>query len=112
MKLAPYGKPLKALLKVGSIPKNDVYVYVGNHAWEKGKISIKTKPDRTLILPPKHFPQQYEWPVNGCDILLIETSKLEKSFIEDMVYILFIYGAKQIITISQDLQSCFYEKDL
>jgi hypothetical protein len=112
MKIPPYGKPLKALLEAGQIPGNDVYLYIGSHAWEKGLLSAITKPDRTLVLPPNHLPEQYEWPVNGCDILIIESSSLERSLVEDIVYVLFISGAKQVISISPDLQSNFYEKDL
>jgi len=112
MKLPPYGKPIKALLQTGIVPKNDIYIYVGEYAWDKGKKSYKTKPDRTLILPPTDSPQQYEWPVKGCDIIIIETSQLPNELLEDIVYVLFIYGAKQVITISKDLRNTFYEKDL
>ena len=112
MKVPPYGKPLKALLEQGQLPSNDIYIYVGEYAWEKGKKSSQTKPDRTLVLPPKHPPEQYEWPIYGCDILIIETSLLDRSYIEDSVYVLFIYGAKQVIAISPDLQNTLYEKDL
>ncbi len=111
MKIPPYGKPLKELLQQGQLPNNSVYLYLGDLAWEKGKSSSICRPTRTLILPPKHSAIDYEWPVMGCDILMIETSKLPQHYIEDTVYILFNYGATKVTLINIDMTSVIYKKD-
>jgi hypothetical protein len=111
MKLAPYGKPLKSLLDNGQLPNNSVYLYIGDKAWDKGALSSICRPSRTLVLPPHHTPLIYEWPVNGCDILMIETSPLETEFIENFVNLLFSHGATKIVLINFNLLSVTYKKD-
>ena len=111
MKPPPFGKPLKALLENAQLPTNSVYIYIGNKAWEKGKNSSVMRPNRTLILPPDESPLAYDWPVNGCDILMIETSKLDKYYIEWIVDTLFAYAANRIVLISVEMLSTIYKKD-
>ena len=111
MKLPPYGKPLKALLEQGQLPNNSVYLYIGEKAWDKGYLSSISRPTRTLILPPSEFPIIYDWPVKGCDILMIETTPCDTGSIENLVDILFIYGAEKITLISTDFLSTLYKKD-
>lgn len=111
MKIPPYGKSLKNLLNSGQLPSNSVYLYIGDKAWETGKNSIISRPNRTLLLPPKASPTDYTWPVNGCDILIIETSISPKKYIDDIVYILFSFGARKAIVIHWDFSITFYKKD-
>lgn len=111
MKLPPFGKPLKDLLNSGQLPNNSVYLYIGNEAWDKGKISSYYRPTRTLILPPDCSPLLYKWPVNGCDILMIETTFLDTGYIENFVNILFEYGATRVTLIDIELFLTIYKKD-
>lgn len=111
MKVPPYGKPLKALLQSGQLPDNSVYLYIGNQAWDKGKLSSYSRPTRTLILPPKYHPLLYDWPVSGCDILIIETSPLTETFIQELVSILFAFDADKAALISHDFHTAYYKKD-
>ena len=111
MKVAPYGKPLKALLESGQLPNNSVYLYIGDKVWDKGKLSAISRPTRTLILPPNESPLAYAWPVSGCDILMIETSPVETEFIESFADILLSYGATKVTLIQTDLLSIIYKKD-
>lgn len=111
MKVPPYGKPLKALLEDGQLPDNSVYLYIGDKSWEKGKLSSYCRPTRTLSLPPNHLPFSYEWPVNGCDILMIETSHLSDEYIQDIVNTLFIHNAIKVTLISFDFSINIYKKD-
>jgi hypothetical protein len=111
MKTPPFGKPLQALLQSGQIPNNSVYLYIGNLAWDKGRSSSISRSARTLILPFGHNPLEYEWPVQGCDILMIETSPIDTEFIENFVNLLFSEGAIKITLISVNLLSTIYKKD-
>lgn len=111
MKIPPYGKPLKALLESGQLPTNSVYLYIGEHAWDKGRSSSICRPTRTLVLPTNELPFSYGWPVQGCDILMIETSHLATEYIEDIVNTLFTYGATKILLIQLDFSTIVYKKD-
>lgn len=111
MKIPPFGKPLRDLIASGEKPDNDVYLYVGDKSWDKGKSSSISRPTRTLILPPKDSPLIYDWPVNGCDILLIETSSIDTDYIELIVNILFSSGANIVRLISNNLFLTVYKKD-
>ena len=111
MKLVPYGKPLYELLLEGKSPGNSVYVYVGKKSWEKGQKSSSSRPTQTLVLPPHHLPQSYKWPVQGCEILLIETSNLVTEYIEDVVQVLFDYDANRVALLSLNLLLTIYEKE-
>ncbi len=111
MKVPPFGKPLKELLQSGELPTNSIYLYIGNKAWERGKKSSISRTSRTLILPPNESPLIYDWPVNGCDILMIETSPIDTESIEHLVAILFGNGATKVTLISFDFLLTIYKKD-
>ncbi len=111
MKIPPFGKPLKNLLESGQLPRNSVYVYIGNDSWEKGRLSAISRTSRTLALPPNRKPIDYEWPVKDCDILLIETSLITDIYREDVVYILFKFDAINVTVIKADFSTMFYKKD-
>jgi len=111
MKVPPFGKPLKELLQSGQLPNNSVWLYIGNKAWDKGKSSSLSRPTRTLILPNGKNPLDYDWPVSGCDILMIETSPIDTEYIEHFANLLFSYGATKVTLIQTDLISIIYKKD-
>lgn len=111
MKNPPYSKPLKVLLEQGQLPSNSVYLYIGNKAWDAAKATHMSRPSRTLLLPPEKKPSDYDWPVKGCDILMVETSKVDTEYIEYFALILFSYGATRVTLISTDFLFTTYEKD-
>ena len=88
-KLPPYGKPLRDFLKSGGKLDNDVYLFIGNDAWEKGKSFSITQLRRTLVLPPYDCPTNYLWPVRDCDILIFDSSLCDDDYIEDLMLTLF-----------------------
>ena len=111
MKVPPYGKPLRGLIDSGTRPKNNVYLYLGKLAWDRGKNSSFCRQSRTLALPPEKSPLLYDWPVNGCDILMIETSPLDTEYVENIAGIMFGNGAKSVSLISIDLLLTIYKKE-
>lgn len=113
MKIPPFSKPLKALLESGYKPNNDIYLYTGIKAWEKGKSSSICRPTRTLVLPPFDRPNQYSWPIQGCDILFHDTGGSPEEYIELTAFYLLEYGAEIIRCISMDYSYfATYKKDL
>lgn len=111
MKVPPYGKPLRALMESGNRPSNCIYLYIGKNAWDKGKNSSICRNSRTLALPFEKSPYLYDWPVNGCDILVIETSPVDTDYIDILAGILFGNEAKSITLISSSLLVTTYKKD-
>ena len=111
MIIPPYGKPLRDLLKSGSVPRNSVYLYVGKGAWQEGNWSSRIRPTRTLALPDGESPLNYHWPVQNCDILVIETTRQEDEYIEVLVQDLFCYGATKVHVISPEFELNIYKKD-
>lgn len=111
MRTPPFGKLLERLLLSGQKPNNSVYLYLGYHAWAKGKSSSVSRPKNTLILPIDKSVYDYDWPVMGCEILIIETSNLKTEYVENVVQHLFDYGASKALLISQNLSITSYKKD-
>lgn len=111
MKIPPFSNHLKDFLQSGQIPDNNVFMYIGIYAWDKGKSSSICRPSRTIVLPPSHSPLSYEWPVEKCDILIIETSQQTQQYIEDIVQTLFFYEANKVSLISYDFYLTTYKKD-
>lgn len=111
MKSPPFSKPLRELLQSGQSTDNSIYLYIGDYAWDKGKNSSIMRPSRTLILPPNESPLVYDWPVYGCDILLIETSLFDTDYIEHFVHLLLSYGATKVVLIAVNLLITTYKKD-
>jgi hypothetical protein len=111
MKIPPFGKPLRDLIASGGKHDNDIYLFIGQKAWDRGKSSSISRPTRTLILPPGDSPLIYHWPVNGCDILLIETSPVDTDYIEHFVNTLFSYGSNIVRLMSNNLSLTIHKKD-
>lgn len=111
MRIPPFSKPLRDLLARGEHPISDVYLFLGQQAWEYGKRSTIMRVSRTIVLPPDKHPDVYDWPVIGCDILMIETSPLETDYIETIAQTVFSHGANTVHLISNDLSLTIYKKD-
>jgi len=112
-KFPPYSLPLVELIKNGSRPSNSVYLYIGKNAWKEGADSSLVRPTRTLVLPPLHIPSNYNWPVNQCDILIINTGNCDREYIEHLSFVLFENNADVVRCINTD-GSYFatYQKEL
>lgn len=103
-KTAPYGKPLQDLINKGMKPNNSVNLFVGRKAWVKGKAFSISYPDRTLILPAFECPSVYSWPVNDCDILIIDTGYCEMDYLNDLAFYLYEHGAKIVRCVLPDYE--------
>lgn len=111
-KLPPYGRPLADLIKKGFRPNNDINLFIGNKAWQKGNSFSITCPTRTLVLPPWLSPFDYHWPVKQCGILLFDTGYADKTYLEDLIYCLFKNEAASIYLVFPQFSSIFYKKDV
>ncbi len=109
-KLVPYGSPLKSRLINSGPIKNDVYLFIGNHAWEKAK-NFQTSRPGTLCLPPFYDPSIYEWPVPNCDILIFDTGFCDQDYIDAIVKILFRSNANIVRYVSSDFKTTIFKKD-
>lgn len=110
-KLAPYGRHLKEMLENDQLPLNDVYLFIGDHAWQTGKEWTLMRPT-TLILPPHQNPHYFYWPVKNCDVLIFDTSSSNLETIEQLVIILFAYQANIVRFISTNNLLTVFKKDL
>lgn len=110
MRLPPYGKYLHNLQLLNKLPTNDVYVFMGLYAWKKAEAFQVPRPG-TMCLPPGGDPEQYDWPVANCDILLFDTGGLSDSFIDQCVIALLRDGANIVRYISPADLLTVYNKD-
>jgi len=99
-KIPPFSKPLYDLQKSGYSPNNSIYLFIGNKAWAKGQAFSKMYPTRTMIIPPWLPPIDYHWPVNECDILIIDTGYAEKSYVEELALCLYAGNAEIVRSIN------------
>jgi len=111
-KVPPYGKPLYQLIKSGSIPKNDVRLFIGNYAWEKGKNFSINYPTQTLILPPWESAYSYDWPITQCDVLIFDTGYAKEIYIQEIAYCLFQEGANIVRAVLPDFSMTVYKRDI
>lgn len=111
MKLPPYARPLYELISTGFRPDNDVNLFVGQHAWKKGKSSSVSYTYRTIALPPWLSPSSFFWPVNQCDILIVDTGYAEESYTHELVYCLYKDGANNVRLVAPDYSIVLFEKD-
>lgn len=109
-KLPPYGKPLHDLLQSGSHPKNDINLFIGHKAWKKGEAFSISYPTRTLIIPPWNNPGNYFWPVQNCDVLIIDTGYAEKQYLSNLAGVLFEHGASVVRGITPDFEIFKFSK--
>lgn len=108
--IPPYGSILRTKIANNDIPTNDVYLFVGNKSWQTAKDWQLQRPG-SLVLPLNKSPFEYEWPVNGCDILICDTSESMQHIIEDLVVCLYSFGAKIVRFISHDYKLTIFKKD-
>jgi hypothetical protein len=111
MKLPPYARPLHDLISSGVRPSNDVYVFTGEHAWEKGKNISISYPDRTIVLPPWLSPFTYYWPVKDCDMLIVDRFS-ESFYIDEVAICLYEFGARIVHFIDFDDTFITYHKEV
>src|SRR5574338_281640 len=96
LKLPPYGGILNSIIQSGHRPSLPIYLHMGENAWEEGKDFADQWPERTLVLPYKHDPELYYWPVNGCNIWIFDTTFHRPETIENLALALFRDGANHI----------------
>lgn len=110
-KLPPYGKPLFELQKNSCRPKDSIYLFIGNKAWQKGESFSISIPERLLILPPWNDPNEYHWPVKECDVLIFDTGYAEVSYIDDLAFNLYQHNAQIVRSVSPDFILTVYHKE-
>jgi hypothetical protein len=110
-KLAPYGRHLKEMQSSGQLPNNDVYLFIGEYSWQKGKAFNLIRPT-TLILPPNKDPNHFEWPVQNTDILIFDTSNTDPEVVEELIAILFLSGANIVRFVSNQNLLTVFKKEL
>lgn len=113
-KYPPYSASLKSLIAKGYRPKNDVNLFVGLNAWQKGASFSVMYPDRTLILPPWLSPADFLWPVMQCDIIIFDSSydPAPEDYIDDLVWHLYKSGANAIRFVNSKSDVSIYHKDM
>lgn len=109
-KLPPFGKPLYALLKKDFRPHNDVRLFIGNKAWDKGKGFSISYPNSTLILPPWDNPLSYFWPVTGCNVIIFDTGYAENTYLDDLAFALYQGGADKVRCVTSNYEFFNFEK--
>ncbi len=110
-KIPPYSKKLGALQKQGLCPFNSVYLWIGRDAWTKASKLYKQMPERTMVLPPWESADIYEWPVEGCDILIFDTSGAPQDYVEELVCCLYEHNAKIVRYLPRDKSLIVYHKE-
>lgn len=110
-KIPPYGKPLDELIRSGLRPTNSINLFIGTHAWEKGKSFSLSYPTRTLALPAWQSPHNYSWPVQGCDILIHDTSYANEDYVRELAYALYQHEADIVRFINSEKSIITYHKD-
>ncbi len=110
-KLLPYSQPLYRLIESGHAPSNDVNVFIGNRAVDKGAKFAFSHPERTLALPPWHDPSGYDWPVKECDILVFDLGYAEPDYLHDLAFCLYESEARIVRMISPYSKLTVYHKE-
>ena len=110
MKLPPFGKYLSTLIKNKQPPNNDVYLFIGEHAWDKAFAFNEIRPT-TLCLPHGDPSDCYKWPVENCDVLVFDTSYSEEIYVENTAFCLLKAGANIVRYLSLDNDLFIYKKD-
>jgi len=110
-KLLPYSGLLHKLMKKGLAPINDIYVFIGQDAWKKGKKFYSYYPERTLTLPPWYNPSDYYWPVKECDILVFDTGYANDDYLHDLAICLYEHESTIVRMISPDYDLTIYHKE-
>jgi hypothetical protein len=88
VKLPPYGKTLQS----GCC---EIWVYFGSDPWRAVKCRAAHKLP-VLLLPPDKEPEQFRWPVDGKEVLLIQQGRYDILRIPAFANLLFGYGASVV----------------
>jgi hypothetical protein len=107
--LPPYGKEAFFLLSMGVKPRNDIFVYVGEKAWQKA--NVWEDKQVLLCLPLGENPANYFWPVSDCPILLIDTGKLSLFDIEEIAYYLLMFNAEIVRALPVNKPMVIYRRN-
>jgi hypothetical protein len=107
--LPPYGREAAWLLSWGVKPKNDIFIFVGLHAWKLAKHFQDTQ--LAMLLPPNTDPASYLWPVQDCPVLVFINGDASLNDIEKLSYRLLLDGAEIVRTYQNDSESIYYTKD-
>jgi hypothetical protein len=91
-KLPPYGKQLLSLLERKGRLQNDIFLFIGEQAWQKGS-NFSNRGQAVLVLPSNETPELYTWPVRGYDVLVIVTSLIDSKRLIQTVGALSLAGA-------------------
>ena len=102
--LAPQGEWLRKRILNGH-PEIAI-IFMGTHAEERAKGFLPELP-YTLYLPNRTSPYAYSWPVNGCEIYLVDTNLSSASFVKKFIFHLFTQGATLITYISSQFNQKF-----
>src|SRR5574338_269801 len=101
-KYPPYSHILEHLIHSNHRPRNDINLFIGNHAWKRAENFSISYPERTLILPPWHDPGMYDWPVKGCSLLIFDTGYSKNDYVNDLAFYLYQDGANIVRYVSMD----------
>jgi len=110
-KLPAYSKPLFDLIQSGQRPNNSINVFIGQLAWQKGRVFSVSYPTRTIVLPPWDDPLPFYWPVPTCDVLVHDTGYAETNYLEDLVFSLLRDGASIVRTVSPEFLLTVFHKE-
>ncbi|MGD9152163.1 MAG: hypothetical protein PVG30_00685 [Gammaproteobacteria bacterium] len=107
--LPPYGRKLLIALQCGYKPTNDVFLFVGQDAWQNAKYFSNWQD--VLILPPHRHPDEFDWSiVKGLSVLLRDADnvryevirKLAHSLLSSLASVVYVPLADNPVTFSQD----------
>lgn len=91
--LPPFGKLLAERLKKKDHLNNDIYLFLGSSAWQRAK-NFYIRGQAVLVLPIDDTPEIYNWPVRGCEVLVVITSELPAHVVELTAQALLSAGAE------------------
>lgn len=94
--LAPLGDYLSTIASFEVVP-----IIIGEHAQQ---LALELYPyiPTTLFIPYLQSPNTYTWPINGCDIRIVDTGQSSKAFIKQCAICFYGYGAAEIFYISKN----------
>ena len=106
--LPPFGRRLLVALQCGHKPKNDIFLFVGQNAWQNAKYFYNWQD--VLILPPHHHPDEFNWDVvRGLSVLVRDADnvqyevirKLAHSLLSSLASVVYVPLADNPVTFSQ-----------
>ena len=111
--IPPYAKPLSLLQAQGYRPANDIYLFIGPHAWRKCAGLKSLHSERLMMIPPWLSPSRYFYPVMQCGVMLFDTGWAHQEYIDETVTALFRDGAKKVYHIPTNLKPLvIFHKDI